>query len=273
MLPGLQEPGRALELRGRIPQGRGVDHLERGTDGAVLFEVSFADQRTSQDSTLKLQLCTKALKVSQVGHGEGPRLKPHPQGAGSWAWSAWAHCVQELRLSRGTLPPHAALGATSPCQRGTLDRVWQDTRAGCSWQAEGLLPNELRTGHETAVSSVPTGLSLPGTDGSCHLDGSGHLGFHCHDVEVHEVVEGEVKHILICAKREGATLLSALARSTLRRGIYMPPSLDNSKQGREAMWGVTGSRGTNLQCHPISVCQAVSVRPKTIHKREKLPTR
>lgn len=76
---------------------------------------------------------------------------------------------------------------------------------------------------QSALGSVSPGLSLPGTDGSCHLNSSGHLGFHRHDVEVHQVVEGQMKHILICAKRKGAMLLSALAQSTLQRGMYVLP--------------------------------------------------
>lgn len=107
----------------------------------MLFEVSFTHQRTSQDSILKPQLCTKALKVPQVRLGEGLRLKPHLPGAGR---ARLAHWAQELRLSRGTLLPRAALGTTSPCQWVTLKRAWQDSGAGRSWQVEGSLPDELQ---------------------------------------------------------------------------------------------------------------------------------
>ena len=59
-----------------------------------------------------------------------------------------------------------------------------------------------------------SGFSSPSTDGSCQFSSSGHLGLHRHDVEVHQVVEGQVKHILICASKEGEILLYALAWST-----------------------------------------------------------
>lgn len=70
-------------------------------------------------------------------------------------------------------------------------------------------------------------ISLPGTDSSCHLNSSGHLGFHRHDVEVHQVVEGQMKHVLICTNRGGSLLLSALAWSSAE-GIYVPLCWDNS---------------------------------------------
>lgn len=92
-----------------------VKALPRGRDGALLFGDSFAHQRTSQDSTLKLQLCTKALKVPQLRQGEGPRLKPHPLGAGNRAWSAPG-------------PPGA--GATAQ-QRDVATTC-------CSWQSDGV---------------------------------------------------------------------------------------------------------------------------------------
>lgn len=65
-----------------------VKALPRDRDGAVLFGVSFTHQRTSQDSTLKLQLCTKALQMTQVRQTKGLRLKPHLLGVGNWTWSA-----------------------------------------------------------------------------------------------------------------------------------------------------------------------------------------
>lgn len=80
-------------------------------------------------------------------------------------------------------------------------------------------------GNAFGASHCPTssGLRLlPSTDGSCHLHGSGHLCFHRHHVEVHQVVEGQVKHILICTNREGTTLPSALARSTLQSKTDAP---------------------------------------------------
>lgn len=38
---------------------------------------------------------------------------------------------------------------------------------------------------------------VPCADGGDQLCGGGHFGFHCHDVEVHEVVESQVQHTVI----------------------------------------------------------------------------
>lgn len=38
---------------------------------------------------------------------------------------------------------------------------------------------------------------IPCTDGGDQLRGGRHFGFYCHDVEVHEVVESQVKHTVI----------------------------------------------------------------------------
>lgn len=87
----LQGSWQGPEAKGKDVAGKRmhkVKALPRDRDGAVLFGDSFTHQRTSQDSTLKLQLCTTALKMTQVRQSKGLRLKPHLPGVGNWAWSA-----------------------------------------------------------------------------------------------------------------------------------------------------------------------------------------
>lgn len=116
-------------------------------------------------------------------------------------------------------------------------------------------------GAQRALRSVPTGLSSPSADGCCHLNGSGHLGFHCHDVEVHQVIESQVKDVVICTNRGETTLLSALCR-----GRYTRPSASTTKDGAERNWQ---SMSYNLLHCPTSICQAGSVRPKTPAQKRK----
>lgn len=50
--------------------------------------------------------------------------------------------------------------------------------------------------------TIPSAFPLPCTDGGDQLNGGCHFGFHCHDVEVHEIVESQVKHTVVWRSRE-----------------------------------------------------------------------
>lgn len=105
------------------------------------------------------------------------------------------------------------------------------------------------------LSTGPThssGFSSPSTDGSCQFSSSGHLGLHRHDVEVHQVVEGQVKHILICASKEGEILLYALAWST--RYSEFPVGQDTDSSAAPAR---TARNRAERQCNQCTITWAV----------------
>lgn len=84
-----------------------------------------------------------------------------------------------------------------PC-RGT-----QEHRS--TWQRSLLLSEgglENRGSHHIPTHTPSPCLPLPCTDGGYQLNGGCHFGFHCHDVEVHEIVESQMKHTVVWRNRE-----------------------------------------------------------------------
>lgn len=79
---------------------------------------------------------------------------------------------------------------------------------------------------------VPCPIPIPCTDGGDELHSGCHFGFHCHDVEVHEIVESQMKHTVVWKIRKRAARLSVKhIRGQARWCTYWIPALGRQRQG------------------------------------------
>lgn len=74
--------------------------------------------------------------------------------------------------------------------------------------------------HALPPICLPARLSvlIPCTDGGDQLHGGRHFGFHCHDVEVHEIEESQMEHTVVCRSGKRAQLSIT---PEARRGVHI----------------------------------------------------